>query len=53
LGLEQAASEADVHALFRNNKNIFDRMKAEPGSDSYEELMSMFKAAKAKLAANS
>jgi hypothetical protein len=53
LGLEQAASEADVHALFRNNSNIFNRMKAEPGSNSYEELMSMFKSAKSALTAKS
>ena len=48
LGLEQAASEADVHALFRNNKNIFDRMKAEPGSSAYEALMEEFKTARNK-----
>jgi hypothetical protein len=53
LGLEQAATEADVHALFRNNSNIFNRMKAEPGSNSYEELMSMFKSAKSALTAKS
>jgi hypothetical protein len=53
LGLEQAANEADVHALFRNNSNIFNRMKAEPGSNSYEELMSMFKSAKSALTAKS
>jgi hypothetical protein len=48
LGLEQAASEADVMALFRNNKNIFDRMKAEPGSSSYDALMEEFKTARNK-----
>jgi hypothetical protein len=48
LGLEQAASEADVMALFRNNKNIFDRMKAEPGSSAYDALMEEFKTARNK-----
>lgn len=48
LGLEQAASEADVMSLFRTNKNIFDRMKAEPGSSSYEALMEEFKTARNK-----
>jgi hypothetical protein len=48
LGLEQTASEADVMALFRNNKNIFDRMKAEPGSSAYDALMEEFKTARNK-----
>jgi hypothetical protein len=48
LGLEQAASEADVMALFRTNKNIFDRMKAEPGSSAYDALMEEFKTARNK-----
>jgi hypothetical protein len=48
LGLEQAASEADVMALFRANKNIFDRMKEEPGSSSYDALMEEFKTARNK-----
>jgi hypothetical protein len=48
LGLEQAASETDVMALFRVNKNIFDRMKAEPDSSSYEVLMEEFKTARNK-----
>jgi hypothetical protein len=48
LGLEQAANEADVMAIFRNNKNIFDRMKAEPGSSAYEALMEEFKTARNK-----
>jgi hypothetical protein len=48
LGLEQAATEADVMALFRNNKNIFDRMKEEPGSSSYDALMEEFKTARNK-----
>jgi hypothetical protein len=48
LGLEQAANEADVMALFRNNKNIFDRMKSEPGSSAYDALMEEFKSARNK-----
>jgi hypothetical protein len=48
LGLEQAADEADVMAIFRNNKNIYDRMKAEPGSSAYEALMEEFKTARNK-----
>jgi hypothetical protein len=48
LGLEQAASESDVMAIFRNNKNIFDRMKAEPGSSAYDTLMEEFKTARNK-----
>ena len=35
-------------ALFRTNKNIFDRMKAEPGSSAYEALMEEFKTARNK-----
>ena len=46
LGL--AAAEADVMAIFRTNKNIFDRMKAEPGSSSYDALLAMFKEARVK-----
>ena len=48
LGLEQAASEADVMLIFRTNKNIFDRMKAEPGSSAYDALMEEFKTARNK-----
>jgi ERF superfamily. len=48
LGLEQAANESDVMAIFRNNKNIFDRMKSEPGSSSYDALMEEFKTARNK-----
>ena len=48
LGLEQCASEADVMAIFRNNKNIYDRMKAEPGSSAYDALMEEFKTARNK-----
>ena len=39
LGLEQCTEEAEVMALFRANKNIYDRMKAEPGSSAYDALM--------------
>lgn len=46
--LGQATSEADVMAIFRTNKNIFDRMKAEPGSSSYDALLAMFKEARVK-----
>jgi hypothetical protein len=35
-------------ALFRVNKNIFDRMKEEPDSSSYEVLMEEFKTARNK-----
>lgn len=48
LGLEQADNEADVMAIFRNNKNIYDRMKAEPGSSAYDVLMEEFKTARNK-----
>jgi hypothetical protein len=48
LGLEQAADEADVMAIFRNNKNIYDRMKSEPGSSAYDALMEEFKTARNK-----
>jgi hypothetical protein len=48
LGLEQCAAEAEVMSLFRTNKNIFDRMKAEPGSSAYDTLMEEFKTARNK-----
>jgi hypothetical protein len=48
LGLEQCAEEAEVMALFRANKNIYDRMKAEPGSSAYDALMEEFKTARNK-----
>jgi hypothetical protein len=48
LGLEQCTAEAEVMSLFRVNKNIFDRMKAEPGSSAYEALMEEFKTARNK-----
>jgi hypothetical protein len=48
LGLEQCTEEAEVMALFRANKNIYDRMKAEPGSSAYDALMEVFKTARYK-----
>lgn len=45
LALGQANAESDVMAIFRNNKNIFDRVKAiHP--DTYTELLDEFKQAK-------
>ena len=48
LALDQAASEADVMAIFRANSNIYNRMKAEPGSNAYAAMLEEFKQAKAK-----
>jgi hypothetical protein len=48
LGLEQCTTEAEVMALFRANKNIYDRMKSEPGSSAYDVLMEEFKTARNK-----
>lgn len=48
LALGQAANEAEVMAIFRANKNIYDRVKAEPGSNAYDALLARFKEAKAK-----
>jgi len=45
LGLGQAQSKADVMELFKVNRNIFDRMKADAGA-KYEEMMVEFKKAK-------
>jgi hypothetical protein len=47
LGLSQAHSKADVMELFKVNRNIFDRMKAEAGAQ-YEQMMAEFKTAKEK-----
>lgn len=55
LGLDQEAtdaiwcaqSEADVMAIFRNNKNIYDRVKTVH-PDTYTELLDEFKQAKAR-----
>lgn len=51
LALGTATSEADVNSIFRTNKVIYDRLKAEPGSSAYEALLEDFKEAKARLAA--
>lgn len=48
LALGQAGSESDVMAIFRTNANIYNRMKAEPGSNAYTALLEEFKQAKAK-----
>jgi hypothetical protein len=44
LALDQVASESDVMALFRNNKNIFDQVKQSPSA--YESILAMFTVAK-------
>jgi hypothetical protein len=46
--LGMAQSEADVMAIFRTNTNIYNRMKEEPGSNSYQALLENFKNAKAR-----
>jgi len=48
MALDLATSEADVMAVFRTNKNIFDRLNAEPGSSAYSALLAEFSAARAK-----
>jgi hypothetical protein len=49
VALGAATSEADVNSVFRTNKVIYDRLKAEPGSSAYEALLEDFKEAKARL----
>lgn len=44
LALEHTASEAEVMAVFRNNKNIFDKVKES--ASAYEEILAMFTKAK-------
>jgi hypothetical protein len=44
LALEHAASESDVMAIFRNNKNIFDKVKES--LPDYEDMLAMFTKAK-------
>lgn len=44
LALKNAGSEADVMAIFRNNKNIFDKVKES--ASAYEEVLAMFTQAK-------
>lgn len=48
LALSQAGNNEDVMSIFRTNKNIYDRIKAEPGSTAYDALLATFKEAKAK-----
>lgn len=49
LALGQAGSEADVMAIFRNNKNIFDRIQKEPGASAYyDSILKRFGEARAK-----
>lgn len=47
LALSQAANKDEVLEIFKVNRNIFDRMKAEAG-DRYETMMALFKEAKEK-----
>lgn len=49
LALENVGSEADLMAIFRSNKNIFDKVKEEDAS-VYEEILAMFTKAKNKFA---
>lgn len=52
LALANAASEADVMAVFRNNRAIYDRMQKEPGASAYyEKILKSFSDAKAKFSA--
>jgi hypothetical protein len=44
LALDNAGSESDVMAIFRNNKNIFDKVKED--ALAYEEILAMFTKAK-------
>ena len=44
LALDQVASEADVMAIFRNNKNIFDQVKQS--AEAYASILAMFTVAK-------
>lgn len=51
LALKNAGSESDVLAIFRNNINIFNRVKEN--AEAYEALLELFTTAKAKFAASS
>jgi hypothetical protein len=42
LALEQCLSKVDVMSIFKVNRNIFDRMKAD-SPDEYTQLMALFK----------
>jgi len=46
LALDNAGSEADVMAIFRNNINIFDKVKED--ASEYDETLAMFTKAKNK-----
>jgi len=46
LALNEASSEADVMAIFRNNRNIFEKLKES--TVDYEEILSIFTKAKNK-----
>jgi hypothetical protein len=48
LGLEQASSEEDVMKIFKVNKGIFDRLKADSPKD-YDAILENFKKRKAEL----
>lgn len=43
LQLQQAKSEADVLAIFKANRNIYDVMKTGDAKDRYDELMGILK----------
>lgn len=43
LQIGQAKSEADVLAIFKTNRNIYEEMKTGEGGDRYSELMELFK----------
>lgn len=47
LALDMATSADDVMAIFKVNRNIFDRLKSE-SAETYEDLMAMFKVCKEK-----
>lgn len=44
LAINNVGSEADLMAIFRNNKNIFDKVKED--ASAYEEILAMFTKAK-------
>lgn len=46
--LSVAQKEADVMTIFHKNKQVFDRVKAIPGSTAYDSLMGEFKKAKTR-----
>jgi hypothetical protein len=48
LGLDQCRTQSDVQKIFTVNRNIFDRMKVE-ANEQYEQMLALFKEAKAKL----